>query len=319
MINFFDIKEIGVRVWQHGLHSIVRKIGVSGKQRTQATFDHQQEHANWWLLPQVHQCLHNRMQIQPYEHYMLYVRAWYYNTYNTYQVRIASIGCGNGTQEMQWALYWPEATIMACDITPNNIALATANAKQAQINNIAFEVADWYSLPETTVDIILFHSSLHHMHHMQTVLEKVKRMLSPTGILVMHEYVGPNKNKFETTYIKAANALLAKTPKLYRKIWNTPFYKKKSGRGGALRMWLNDPSEAIESEQIMPLVHDMFSIIKEEQLGSNIFVLYLKEIAHHFLQATPEASAMLNQVLAAEDSIIAQKQSYFVFGIYQPK
>jgi 2-polyprenyl-3-methyl-5-hydroxy-6-metoxy-1,4-benzoquinol methylase len=241
LIDFFDIKETIVRIWQHGLHKIVRKIGVDSKQRIRATFDHQLAHANWWQEPQVHQCLHLRMKIEPYTHYMLFTRAWYYKTYNTYQVRIASVGCGYGTREMQWALYWPEATIMAFDITPNNIALAKANAKQAGISNITFEVADWYALSETTFDIILFHSSLHHLKHMKNVLLKVKHMLSAQGILVIHEYVGPNKNKFETTYIKSVNALLAKPPIPYRKIWNTPFYKRNVWRGGALRMWLNDP------------------------------------------------------------------------------
>jgi hypothetical protein len=57
----------------------------------------------------------------------------------------------------------------------------------------------------------------------------------------------------------------------------------------------------------------MFSVIKEEQLGSNIFVLFLKEIAYHFLLATPETATILNNVLAAEDDIIAQKKSYFVY------
>jgi ubiquinone/menaquinone biosynthesis C-methylase UbiE len=319
LITLFDIKEIIVRIWQRGIHSILQKIGSNSKARTQATFDHQYTHANWWLLPQVHACLHKRMHIEPFNHYMLYVKNWYYKTYNTNTVRIVSIGCGNGSQEMQWAAQWPEATIMAYDITPNNIAIANAMAQEKQLSNIYFETADWYTLPETTFDIILFHSSLHHLKNMPEVMAKVKRMLSANGIFVIHEYVGPNKNKFETKYIKAVNKLLANTPKQYRKIWNTPFYKSHAGRGGALRMWLNDPSEAIESERILPLIHQNFNAVKEEPLGSNLFVLYLKEIAHHFLNTTHETEAILHKVLNLEAEMIQRKDSYFVFGIYQSR
>lgn len=315
-ITLEDFKEVVIRIWQRGFYKILKKVGGSKKTRTINTFDHQSQHANWWLLPQIHQYLHNNMQLGNMQHYMQFVTKF---VNPPHAVSILSVGCGNGSQELQWAKFWPNASIKAIDITPNNIAIANTNAKQQSLQNIKFIVADWYEIPIETYDIIIFHSSLHHMHQLDEVFNKVKKSLAENGLLVIHDYVGPSKLQFTYNQIAIANKLLKDTPKSYKKLFHTPFYKSKAGIPGLWRMKLNDPSEAIESSNIRAWLLKYCVPLYEKELGGNIFVHYLKDIAHHFTDNSIETKTLLQNVFEEEKVFIDNKQSDFLFGIYQFK
>ena len=82
-------------------------------------------------------------------------------------------------------------------------------------------------------------------------------------------------------------------------------------------MILADPSECVESENILPAVHKNFITLEEKGIGGNLLMFLFKDIAHHFISEKPEIKHMVDQVFEKEDDYLKTEKSDFVFGVYQ--
>jgi hypothetical protein len=81
-------------------------------------------------------------------------------------------------------------------------------------------------------------------------------------------------------------------------------------------MWLSDPSEAPESESILPVLHAYLEIREEKALGGNLLAYVLKDIAHHFFELDAEKQRVLSFLFDEEDKFLNTNQSDLVFGVY---
>lgn len=59
-------------------------------------------------------------------------------------------------------------------------------------------------------------------------------------------------------------------------------------------MWLSDPSEAVESSDIVPLIHKHFEVVERKDYGGAILHLLFSGIGHHFVSPDPDAKQLLN-------------------------
>jgi hypothetical protein len=81
-------------------------------------------------------------------------------------------------------------------------------------------------------------------------------------------------------------------------------------------MVISDPSEAVESATILPLMQEHFALLEQKNYGGNLLTFILKDIAHHFNK--PEAQNTLQHLFKLEDDLLRQEQqSDFVFAVYQ--
>ena len=145
------------------------------------------------------------------------------------------------------------------------------------------------------------------------------QILKPNGLLIINEYVGPSRLQFPKHQIKAINKALMLIPKPYRKRYKLNIYKNKIYGPGWLRMLLADPSECIDSEHIMPSIHQNYDTVYEAKYGGNILQLVLKDISHHFMDLNEEKKATLKRLFSFEDGYLKNHKSDFIFGIYKPK
>jgi hypothetical protein len=129
--------------------------------------------------------------------------------------------------------------------------------------------------------------------------------------------VGPNRLQWTPTQLTAANQLLRQLPAAYRRRYMARQLKTRISGPGRLRMLVADPSEAVESEAILPAIHHRFTVLEEKSLGGNLLTLVLKDIAHHFLPEDAATQALLHQLFAAEDDFLQRYPSDLLFGVYQ--
>ena len=175
-----------------------------------------------------------------------------------------------------------------------------------------------YHFPELQYNAVLFHSSLHHFKDIENLLGTlVKRTLKPKGKIIINEYVGPNRLQYSRSQIKAINQALQLIDIEYRKIYCTDIYKRKYWAPGLLRMLISDPSECVESENILPVLHKYYWPIEEKPLGGNILMNVLKDISHHFLEWTPEKKKILDALIDFEEEYLLSEASHFLFGVYE--
>lgn len=69
-------------------------------------------------------------------------------------------------------------------------------------------------------------------------------------------------------------------------------------------MLYNDPSEAVESANILSLMAKYFDIVEMKEYGGTVLHLLLYEIAHHFLPNDPEADKWLALFFEVEDLLL---------------
>ena len=84
-------------------------------------------------------------------------------------------------------------------------------------------------------------------------------------------------------------------------------------------MVLADPSECVDSSNIIKSLHKHFSPIVEKGFGGNIIMNVLKDISHHFVENNNEKEKILKKLFEFEDAYLKSNKSDFVFGIYQKK
>jgi hypothetical protein len=84
-------------------------------------------------------------------------------------------------------------------------------------------------------------------------------------------------------------------------------------------MILADPSECIDSANILPSLHKYFNPLVEKGFGGDILMHVLKDISHHFVETNEEKEKILNALFEFEDHYLKSNKSDFIFGIYQKK
>ncbi|HZT05250.1 MAG TPA: class I SAM-dependent methyltransferase [Steroidobacteraceae bacterium] len=218
-----------------------------------------------------------------------------------------SFGCGSGDRELDWARRGVFASLTGLDLSPSRIAAARRAAGDAGLSqSVSFEVADVASLSSDSgrYDVVLFEHSLHHFSNVDRVLDGVRRILKPDGLLIVDEFVGPRRFQWSAAQLAFADAILACLPRALREMPGGHRVKTRHYRAGELLMWLNDPSEAIESNRIEPEIHRQFRVLRALPYGGTISHLVFHDIAHHFAGDDPDAARWVRLVLDAEDALL---------------
>lgn len=233
-----------------------------------------------------------------------------------------SLGCGTGTREIAWAETGIFKSIKGIDISEKRIMRARENSSKTPAGGVVqFDVADIRENPfgSETFDMIIAEGILHHISPLEPLVEKVLSSLRRNGILVLNEYVGPDRFQWAPNQIRFCNALLSLVPIEFRTYRGTNVPKRRVFRPGTLSMRIHDPSEAVESSRIINLVHRKFKVISQRDYGGTILHPLLKDIAHHFIKATPITAEILRFLFDAEDYLmkIGAIRSDFTFLIAQ--
>lgn len=236
-------------------------------------------------------------------------------------LRALSLGCGPGDREMEWARLGVFAHLTGVDITPEQTARAAAKAREAGLDDVlSFHVADARQAlreAEGRYDVVLALNALHHFGHLEETMRLIARALSPGGLLIMDEYVGPSRFQWASAQMRAANALLAALPEERRRQPDGRI-KRRVVRPSRLSMRLDDPSEAVESSGLMPALHRRFTVLEEHPYGS-ILHLALHGIAHNFLADDPGTAQVMRACLAAEDQALHRLGHDFSYAVCSPR
>jgi SAM-dependent methyltransferase len=216
-----------------------------------------------------------------------------------------SPGCGTGEREMAWAATGIFERFDAFDLSPVRVAAAREEAARRGLDDVLrFEVADvsGTQLGHARYDVIVAEHSLHHFSPLRTVLLALRDALAPDGWFFVDEYVGPTRFQWTDRQLEAANGLLHTLPERYRR--TARGVKRTVVRPSLLSMYLDDPSEAIESADIMPLLHELFDVVEERGYGGAVLHLAFTDISRNFLEHDEETTEVLRYCFDVEDTLL---------------
>lgn len=319
LISFGDIVDIWYRLrGRSGSVRLFERLMMSSKERTQ-TWWGSAGHAprNWWDVPDVVARWNRMITGSADTTYIQYVHDTCFRGVAT--VRVLSPGCGEGEKECRIAAQYPHWQITAIDMSEKRVAVAQQKAQERGCTNVSFMQRDIDEalFDAGMFDVVVFDSSLHHFSEFDVLFETLSSALAPDGVVVVNEYVGPDRFQWTRRQLDEANRQLRMIPGRLRTRFALQAEKRTIYRPGYLRMLLSDPSEAVQSSRIVPALHRNFTMVKEVPLGGNLLHLVLKDIAHHFVVADPERQEILSRLYAAEDALCTQESSDFLFGIYK--
>jgi len=196
-----------------------------------------------------------------------------------------SLCCGTGEIERTLAKLNVANKITGIDIAPGAIEKAKQRARDANLNNIEYYVSDLNteSLKEDEYDIIWANGALHHIEDLDSVIPMLYQSLKRGGFLISNEYVGPKYQQIPQRQQEIINAvkhimppeLRLKSqfdkPDIFGQVWkNTP-----------MKYFLEtDPSECINSDNIIPLVEKYFENVEVTYFDGSI-LFYLLDSAFY--------------------------------------
>lgn len=304
LVHPADLIDLAARIRRSGARILARPFRGTA-QRTRAAWTHTSSLPRSWTdIPLVRERIRTRITGSPQEDLPTYIIRQHGNPHKSW--RGLSLGCGAGGKELQWFGSGNFSTLDAIDLSPTRIAEARRRATEAGVSDrLRYSVADirTHVADGGHYDIVIIEDALHHFSPVETILQKIRGWLGADGILVINEYVGPSRFQWTSHQLAIVNGLLAEWPdQLTVRLDGT--CKRHVHRPGTLTMRLYDPSEAVQSSQILPLLRSLYGIVEERPYGGTVLHLLLKDLAHHFLEPDDARCALLRHCFEEEDRAI---------------
>ena len=249
-----------------------------------------------------------------------------------------SLGCGRGALERRAVELNLCRTLEACDLSPDAIAAAQADAARLSragtrgaslADRLRFFVADLnvLELAPASYDLILCPMSLHHVRELERLFAQARAALKPGGLLALNEYVGPAQFQWSEKQLGYANALLRRLAPRYRRNLDPSWwrrllepYREDVRRRPRWRVAAEDPSESVRSAEIVSLLEREFVIVERRDYGGTLLQLVLDRIVGNF-EDTEEDRRVLTLLCQAERALIqaGELTSDFTLIVARPK
>lgn len=172
----------------------------------------------WWEAgPEIHKYKNRSVSGNPDTNWVQYTLRKYFNG-RLPLARCLSLGCGGGGLERELASSGAFQQCDAYDVSEGAVRLARERAEQLGINNITYHIADIneLTLPPCSYDAVWVSQAMHHFEALEHVNQQIRRSLRPNGLLILQDYVGPNRFQFPSRQKEVANICLSLLPIQYR-------------------------------------------------------------------------------------------------------
>nr|KAJ8746418.1 class I SAM-dependent methyltransferase [Delftia sp. PS-11] len=237
--------------------------------------------------------------------------AWFFQTVATKTPlplrRILVLGCGGGMLEREIMQAGWAREIVAIDLSSKVLAVAAAQAQALGLTGIQYFQADMNSLPvgrppftPGSFDAVLGVASVHHCANLERLYQDILCLLAPQGWFFMNEYVGADQFQWPDHQIRHLNRIAALLPE-HLMTMRDGRCKKHFSRPSVEEVVAVDPSEAVRSSALLPVLARYFPQSAVRPYGGSLLHMLLAGVAQNF--AGEQAAPYLRSVIAAEDEL----------------
>ncbi len=325
LINRNDLLSLLDKAIDGGLPKILRMFGKNSDDRVRAAWEEGQPPiSTFWDVPKIRERLYRFCSgDRGVDHIDYFINNYLADSRGKKSLHGISIGCGLGLAEIRLARSAAFHTFDAWDISPEQIAMAGKTAADAGLDDVVkFRAAPALriSASPNSYDAAFGIASLHHFWPVSEIARSLNEWLKPGGLLFIFEYVGPARLQWTTAQTDIVNRLLETMPD-HLKTRANGRVKRRVQPPGLLKMWMADPSEAIDSERIMESLQSRFETVEVRKLGGAILHPLFHQIAHNFASGSDEAVRVLEECFKAEDEAMKAGiiGSDFVMAIFRKK
>jgi SAM-dependent methyltransferase len=229
---------------------------------------------------------------------------------------ILSLCCGFGYLERYLAERDFCDTVEGLDLSPGAIEAAKQSA--AGLRGVSYRVADLNALrlPRGSCDVVWANGALHHISNLEFAVNQIHKALRPGGMLVACEYVGPKHMNCGPRQRQAINAVMMLLPEHLR----GPFKEAPPRRRWPFSsppaetlpdQWSydasyfrdQDPSEAVRSNEIIPVLRQEFREIEVQPFNGSALQYALSPVFYENFRRARDG-ALLDGLVAIERALI---------------
>jgi 2-polyprenyl-3-methyl-5-hydroxy-6-metoxy-1,4-benzoquinol methylase len=303
LVNRHDLTRLARRLGRLDGGRVLDKLRVRGRARVVAHWaDVDPSRQEWWAIPAVQRRWNTFASGDPDVTFPMHVARTHLAGRGS--LRALSLGCGTGGNEVNWARLGVFDRIVGVDISPERIAAAATGAARLGLDDgrLEFRVADAHELIKAneTYDVVLGLHSLHHFDRLDETMAQVAKLVAPRGLLVVDEFVGPTRFQWTDAQLAAADRLLRKLPEdRRRRVDGT--VKRRAVRPSRLSMILDDPSEAVDADRLLPAIRENFTVVEERPYGGTVLHVALSGIAQNFLDDDAATRELIQTCFTCED------------------
>jgi SAM-dependent methyltransferase len=232
--------------------------------------------------------------------------------------RLLVLGAGSGWLERALAEKDGIGSITACDFAPATVAAAQITARRAGLDGIRYLVInlETEALPGGPFDAIVANDVLHHIMDLEGLYARIHDALAPEGKLLFNEYVGPNRFQYSDARMALINRYFRLVPDhlRFQPYWRSLFWNRP--RVDPAGLIADDPTEAVRSEDVLPLARKFFDTEAEYPYGGGLLNPLLYEIVTNFDEQNPYDAGLLRMLCDAEDRLTrsgAIEPDFYIF------
>ena len=219
--------------------------------------------------------------------------------------RLLVLGCGSGWLERALAQKKGIGTITACDFARDRVLAAQRTAREEGLDRIRYRVCNLEvePLPAGPFDAIFANDVLHHITDLEGLYARIHAALAPEGKLLFNEYVGPNRFQYSDARMDVINRYFRLIPDHLRfnPYWGGLFWSR--FRVDPAKLAADDPTEAVRSEDVLPLARQYFDVEAEYPYGGGLLNPLLYEIIGNFDEQRPYDNGLLSVFCEAEERL----------------
>jgi len=141
-----------------------------------------------------------------------------------------------------------------------------------------------------------------HKYLRSRLFSEINDALTDDGIFSMREYVGPSYLQFTDQTVNLVNKILSVIPRDL-KLDEHNRIKNQSWRPTQDEIVKDDPSEAVRSDQILPIAEKYLNIVACRMTGGTLLNPLLHGIAGNF-EKTEESRSLLKMIILLEQTLI---------------
>lgn len=268
----------------------------------------QQQYVSWMADPQVR--LYINRSVDPEQG--AWPLDWFQRQVAPRKFRRAlSVGCGGGAFERDLLRRELAESITGVDASVHSLATARSAALASGLSGrIHYAAIDFNKITfpaDDLFDLVAFHQSAHHVSTLEMAFAAILEVMTPDGVLYLDEYVGPSRFEWNSHRLLVARQIYRSIPRVLRTHDELP-----------RPLAAADPSEAIRSSEILPLLRIGFDVEVIRGYGGNLLSLVFPNLKW---RSIPDREALVSQLIATEKEMLQMRDAepFHVVVIARPK
>ena len=169
------------------------------------------------------------------------------------------VGCGNGWLERQLYDLGIGKHFDAFDMSEKYINEAKELKQSRPIDYFLDDINSMSKIEDNKYDAVFNFAVLHHAMNIEYALKKLASCLKNNGLMFNEEYVGPARNQYSDDHVNIMLEIMSDLPKKFR--------TKAKFLRPPLANFRVEPSEAIHSDLILPLIPKYFDVVYQRNLN----------------------------------------------------